>query len=329
MISTKLTSMLNIKYPMIMAPMFLVTNEEMIVAAHNAGITGCIPSLNYRTPEELKKGLASINQKTNGNFGVNLIVNKSNINLKTHFPIVMESGVKFIITSLGSPKEVIEAAKKNNIKVFCDVVEEGYAKKVEDLGADGVIAVTSGAGGHAGDIPASVLIPMIKKVCKIPVISAGGVGTGEGLLSMLALGAEGISIGSPFIATKESPVSLDYKNACIQYGAKDIVRTTKLSGTPCTVIKTPYVEQIGTDQNIIETMLNKNKQVKKYAKMFTAYRGMKMLEKAAFSASYKTVWCAGPSIEFMEEISSVEKIVTKLMSEYDQSFNQLSGLKNV
>ncbi|MFZ4712513.1 MAG: NAD(P)H-dependent flavin oxidoreductase [Bacteriovoracaceae bacterium] len=328
MIDTLITGMLKIKYPIIMAPMFLISNEEMLVAAHESGITGCVPSLNYRTPEELKAALAAINKRTNGNFGVNLIVNKSNINLKTHFPIVMESGVKFIITSLGSPKEVIEAARKNNIKVFCDVVEEGYAKKVEDMGADGVIAVNSGAGGHAGEIPASILIPMLKKACKIPVIAAGGVGTGAGLLSMLSLGADAISMGSPFIATKEAPVGQDYKNACLQYGAKDIVKTTKLSGTPCTVIKTPYVEEIGTEQNFVENMLNKNKQMKKYAKMFTAYKGMKLLEKAAFSASYKSVWCAGPSIEFTHEMSTIPAIVTKVMNEYDESHKLLAGLIN-
>ncbi len=328
MIDASISQMLKIQYPIVMAPMFLVSNEAMLVAAHESGITGAIPSLNYRTPEELKKGLGGIREKTKGNFGVNLIVNKSNIHLKHHLPIVLDSGLSFIITSLGSPKEVIEQAHKNGIKVFCDVVEETYAKKVQDMGADAVIAVNSGAGGHAGEIPASVLIPMIRKACSIPVISAGGVGTGEGLLSMLALGAGGISMGSPFIATKESPVSDDYKNACLQYGAKDIVRTTKLSGTPCTVIKTPYVEKIGTDQNVIESMLNKNKQLKKYAKMFTSYKGMKLLEQAAFGASYKTVWCAGSSIEFMHEMTTVSGIVKDIIAQYDEAFNKLAGLKN-
>ena len=214
------------------------------------------------------------------------------------------------------------------MKVFCDVIEETYAKKVEDLGADGIIAVNSGAGGHLGNIPATSLIPGLKSVCKIPVISAGGVGTGAGIVSMLALGADGLSIGSPFIATTESDVSNEYKQACIDYGSEDIVVTTKLSGSRCTVINTPYLKKIGTDQNIVESILNKNKQLKKYAKMITYYKGMKALEKAAFSASYKTIWCAGTSIEFTHKIEPIKDIITRYkteMKEAQANLNKVLG----
>lgn len=312
---TALTEMLGIELPIIMAPMFLVTNTKMIVAAAESGVAGCIPALNFRTIEELEAGIKEIKSKTNKPFGVNLIVNKSNVIAKKQLHKCLDLGVNFFITSLGSPEEVIRESHKQGIKVFCDVIEEGYAKKVEDLGADGVIAVNSGAGGHLGNIPASVLIPGLKSVCKIPVISAGGVGTGAGIMSMLSLGADGLSIGSPFIATTESDVSQEYKQACIDYGSEDIVVTTKLSGSRCTVINTPYVQKIGTDQNIVESLLNKNKQLKKYAKMVTYYKGMKMLEKAAFSASYKTVWCAGTSIEFTKKIESIPEIVARYKSE--------------
>lgn len=312
---TALTELLGIELPVIMAPMFLVTNVEMIVAAGESGMAGCIPALNFRTVEELEKGIKEIKSRTQKPFGVNLIVNKSNILAKKQLYKCLDLGVNFFITSLGSPEEVITESKKLGIKVFCDVIEETYAKKVENLGADGIIAVNSGAGGHLGNIPASVLIPALKKQCKIPVISAGGVGTGSGILSMLALGADGLSIGSPFIATKESGVSDDYKKACVNYGAEDIVVTTKLSGSRCTVINTPYVQKIGTDQNIVENLLNKNKQLKKYAKMLTYYKGMKAIEKAAFSATYKTVWCAGSSIEFTHEVESIRDIVERLKDE--------------
>jgi nitronate monooxygenase len=313
---TALTELLGTELPIIMAPMFLVTNVEMIVAAAESGIAGCIPALNFRSVEELEKGLKEIKARTNKPFGVNLIVNRSNILAKKQLHKCLDAGVDFFITSLGSPEEVIKESKKQGIKVLCDVIEEDYAKKVEDLGADGIIAVNSGAGGHLGNIPASVLVPELKSKCKIPVISAGGVGTGSGILSMLALGADGLSIGTPFIATKESGVSDDYKKACIDYSAEDIVVTTKLSGSRCTVINTPYVQKIGTDQNIVENLLNKNKQLKKYAKMLTYYKGMKAIEKAAFSATYKTVWCAGTSVEFTTEIGTVKEIVEKFKSEF-------------
>jgi nitronate monooxygenase len=312
---TALTEMLGIDLPIIMAPMFLVTNTKMIVAAANSGIAGCIPALNFRTIEELATAIKEIKSQTNKPFGVNLIVNKSNVIAKKQLHKCLDLGVSFFITSLGSPEEVIRESKKQGIRVFCDVIEQTYARKVEDQGADGVIAVNSGAGGHLGNIPASILIPKLKSVCKIPVISAGGVGTGSGILSMLALGADGVSIGSPFIASTESDISQDYKQACIDYGSEDIVVTTKLSGTRCTVINTPYVQKIGTDQNFLEELLNKNKQLKKYAKMVTYYKGMKMLKKAAFSASYKTVWCAGASIEFTKKIETIDEIVTRYKNE--------------
>ncbi len=321
---TALTELLGIELPIIMAPMFLVTNTKMIVAAAESGVAGCIPALNFRTIEELEAGIKEIQSQTKKPFGVNLIVNKSNILAQKQLHKCLDLGVNFFITSLGSPEEVIRESKKHGVKVFCDVIEETYAKKVEDLGADGVIAVNSGAGGHLGNIPASVLVPSLKAVCKIPVISAGGIGTGAGIVSMLALGADGVSMGSPFIATTESGVSQEYKQACIDYGSEDIVTTTKLSGSRCTVINTPYVKKIGTDQNIVENFLNKNKQFKKYAKMVTYYKGMKLLEKAAFSASYKTVWCAGSSIEFTTKVESIHDIVSRYKVEMKLAHENLT-----
>jgi nitronate monooxygenase len=322
---TALTELLKIELPIIMAPMFLVTNNDMMVAGAEAGMAACIPALNYRTIEDLEAGLKDIKSRTKKTIGVNIIVNKSNPYAKKQLYKCLDLGIDFFITSLGSPEEVIKEAHKLGIKVFCDVIEETYARKVEDLGADGVIAVNNGAGGHLGNIPASVLVPALKSICKIPVISAGGVGTGSGVLSMLALGADGLSIGTPFIATHESTITDDYKKACIEYGAEDIVVTTKLSGSRCTVINTPYVQKIGTDQNILESVLNKNKQLKKYAKMITYYKGMKAIEKAAFGATYKTVWCAGSSVEFTNKIESVREIVDRLKSEMIEAHKKLNS----
>lgn len=308
--------------------MFLVSNEKMLIECARAGIMGCVPTLNYRTPELLRAALLEIKKNANGPFGVNLIVNKSNIHLKKHLEVVLEVVPDFIITSLGSPEGVIKQMKGTKTKIFCDVVDLEYAKKVETLGAHAVIAVNSGAGGHAGPLPPTVLIPRLLNNCKIPVISAGGVGTGKGLLSVLGLGATGVSIGSPFIATEESPVSEEYKQACVDYGAEDIVLSTKISGSPCTVIKTPYVKKIGVDQNFIEKTLSKNKSLKKYAKMITFYKGSKLVEKAAFSATYKTVWCAGPSIEFVSKIDTVKGIVERIINEYHQAYKELPALED-
>lgn len=311
-----LTEMLGIRFPIIMAPMFLVSNAEMTIEGIKAGITGCIPALNYRTDSEFRAAMDKIRAEVKGPFGINLIANKSNIRLKEQLATCIEYKVDFIITSLGSPEEIIKACKPHGIKVFCDVVDEKFALKVEQLGADAVIAVNSGAGGHAGPMPAEVLVPLLRKTCTIPVISAGGVGKGEHLQPIFDMGACGVSVGSPFIASVEAPVTQEYKQACVDYGAKDIVLTTKLSGSKCTVINTPYVQQIGTQQNRLERLLNRNRRLKKWAKMITFYKGMKMLEKSAFSASYKTVWCAGPSIEYVHAVRPVREIVETLITEY-------------
>jgi nitronate monooxygenase len=112
----------------------------------------------------------------------------------------------------------------------------------------------------------------------------------------------------------------------VQYGAKDIVLTTKLSGTPCTVINTPYVQKIGTEQNWLEKIINSNKKLKKYAKMLTFYRGMKLLEKAAFSATYQTMWCAGPSIEYVKSVRPVGEIVGDLARELEAAQKKESAV---
>ena len=296
-----------------MAPMFLVSNAKMLIAAGEAGISGAVPALNYRTDEEFRAAIAEIRKGTSAPIGINIIVNKSNPKAAQQLKTCVELKVDYIITSLGSPEEVIKQCKPHGIKVFCDVVDLAYAKKVEALGADAVIAVNNEAGGHAGNLSPEELIPLLKSNCTIPIISAGGVGNAADLKRILALGACGVSIGSVFIASNESEVSQEYKQACVDYGAKDIVMSTKVSGSPCTVINTPYVQKIGTKQNWFERVLSKNKRLKKWVKMLTFFKGMKALEKSAFKATYKTVWCAGPTIENVKSIRPIKEIVKSLL----------------
>lgn len=310
-----LQDLLQIEHPVIMAPMFLVSNVAMSIEGMKQGIATCIPALNYRTLEELRVACKELKvaKTTNGSFGFNLIVNKSNPKFKGQLAVICEEGADFIITSLGSPQTTIEAAHKVGIKVFCDVVDVAMAKKVEGLGGDAIIAVNNEAGGHRGDMSPKQLIEAINEACTIPVISAGGVGCKADIDEMLSYGAVGVSVGSPFIASKEASVSQEYKQACVDYGAEDIVMTERISGTPCTVIKTPYVAKIGTKQSWIESVLNKNKKLKKWVKMIRFSIGMKAVANAANKATYKTVWVAGPSIEFTKAILPVKDIVKKLV----------------
>ena len=310
-----LTSLLQITHPVIMAPMFLVSNTKMVIEGMKSGVAGCIPALNYRTLEELKSAIHELKAAKvhGGSFGFNLIVNKSNVKYKEQLRILCEEKVDFILTSLGSPEETINEAHKVGIKVFCDVTDLSFAKKVESLGADALVAVNNQAGGHRGNISPEELIKSLNENTTLPIISAGGVGSKADLDKMLCYGAVGVSVGSPFIASVESGVSNEYKQACVDYGAKDIVMTERISGTPCTVINTPYVQKVGTKQTWLETLLNKNKSLKKWVKMIRFYIGMKATEKAATQVTYKTVWVAGPSIEDTKAILPVSEIVSKLV----------------
>lgn len=313
---TKLTELLNITYPIIQAPMFLVSNAAMVTEAMKAGIAGCIPALNYRTLEDLRTAIKELqaNKVEGGSFGFNLIVNKSNIKYRGQLEVLCEESCDFIITSLGSPEETIRQAHAAGIKVFCDVTDLRFAKKVESLGADAAIAVNNEAGGHRGNLSPEELTSLLNKELSIPVISAGGVGCKADIDKMLSYGAAGVSVGSPFIASLEAGVTEEYKQACVDYGADDIIMTERISGTPCTVINTPYVQKIGTKATWLENLLNKNRKLKKWVKMVRFSIGMKATEKAAKKATYKTVWVAGPSIEHTKEILPVKDIVGKLIN---------------
>ena len=313
--SAKLNELLNINYPIIQAPMFLVSNTAMVIEAMKCGIAGCIPALNYRTLDELRNAAKELKMAKveGGSYGFNLIVNKSNIKYKGQLEVLCEEGCDFIITSLGSPEETINQAHKVGIKVFCDVVDLKFAKKVENLGADAVIAVNNQAGGHRGNMTPEELIKLLKANCSIPVISAGGVGSKSDIDDIMSYGADGVSVGSPFIASTEAGVTQEYKQACVDYGAEDIVMTERISGTPCTVINTPYVKKIGTKATWIENLLNKNKKLKKWVKMIRFSIGMNATKNAATKATYKTVWVAGPSIEHTNAILPTKDIVERLI----------------
>ncbi len=311
--TSNLCELLGIEYPIIIAPMFLVSNTKMAIAAMQESVAICIPALNYRTMEELREAILFLksSKQEKGSFGINLIVNKSNLKYKEQLDICCELGVDFIITSLGSPKEVIDKCKPIGIKVFCDVVNLEHGKKVTSLGCDALIAVNNQAGGHRGDMSPEDLIVQLSHYCKIPVISAGGVGSKKEMDEMMSFGASGVSIGSPFIASEEASVSDAYKNACVDYGAKDIVVTQKISGTPCTVINTPYVQKIGTEQTWIESFLNRNKRLKKWVKLLRYLKGSSDVTNAATKATYKTVWVAGPSIEYTRKIEPLVAILKR------------------
>lgn len=286
-IPTAFTELLGCAYPIISGPMFLVSDENLVSAVSEAGGLGATPSLNWRTTADFKNALRSIKARTSKPFGVNLIVNQANPRQHADLDVCAEEKIPLVITSLGNPKETIRRMHEVGGKVFCDVTNLSYAQKVQDLGADGVIAVSAGAGGHAGPISPLVLIPYLKKHLRIPVIAAGGIATGEQMAAAMLLGASAVQIGTRFIATNEAKVDDRYKNAIVNSEPDDIVLTKKISGTPAAVINTEYVKKQGLELNPFEAFLLKNPRTKKYMKMARAYIGAKALEKAVSTTTWK------------------------------------------
>ncbi|MBC7383966.1 MAG: nitronate monooxygenase [Bacteroidia bacterium] len=327
--NTLLTQQLHISFPLVMAPMFLVSNQRMMEEALLGGIAGVFPTLNYRDDKTLLQTIVALHKfkkdtNATGNFGVNLIVQKSNPLYLQHLKICINAKVPFYITSLGNPFFVIEEAKKYGAKVYCDVTNLAHAQKAASVGCDGFVAVGMGAGGHAGNFPLSLLVPALKKAFPhLPVMGAGGIADGAGITAVLAMGADAAYSGTRFIASHEAGVSEAYKQAIVKAGMEDIVLSDRLSGTPSNIINTAYAQKIGLHQNWIESILNNNQRTKKYFKMFTQIKGMKKLEASVRPGNYNNLWSAGQSVELINDISSCAEIIATLKEETSAAFSLL------
>ena len=319
-ISTPLTKMFNMKYPIIGAPMFLVSDQNMVAAVGNAGGLGAVPALNYRPIEKYREALQEIKKRTNGPFGINIIVQKSNKYQDQHIDIALEEGVPLIITSLGSPKIVIERARQTSTKVFCDVVGLKHAKKVADIGAHGLIAVGSGAGGHGGETSLFALIPYLKKHIDLPIVAAGSISDGKGLLAALALGADGVYMGTRLIASQEAKVSSEYKNAIVHAGTDDIVSTDRVDGFPGNFIRTPLLEKV-LKPNFIDNVLSQNARVKRMISLLRAGKVLFGTDKNKLS--YNNVFSAGHGAGNIDSVLTIEEIIQNTVREYYQIKNRL------
>ncbi len=325
-LQNELTKLLNIRFPLIMAPMFLVSNEVMVKEAIEAGIMGSFPSLNFRSDEELDRVLKNLNRKLDeqkgkpGTYAVNLIVQKTNPMFEKHLKICVDNKVPVYITSLGNPRPTIDAAHSYGAKVFCDVTNLTHAKKSFDNGCDGFIAVGQGAGGHAGPFPLILLVEALKmEFPGKPILAAGGIANGTTAFSVIAGGASAAYIGTRFIASTEATVPDDYKNAIVESGMDDIVMTDRISGTPCSIINTAYAQKIGLHQNRVEKFLSNNPRTKKYFKMLVNVRGMKWLENAVKPGTHHNLWCAGQSVEMIHDIKPVKQIVEDIVREFEEA----------
>lgn len=297
MSDTPITRMLGIRYPILAAPMFLVSNVAMVAATSAAGGLGAFPALNFRTTDALREAIRAIKQQTDKPFGVNLIL-LQNERLVADLTVCLEEGVPLLITSLGDPTQVIQHAHAHGAKVFCDVTTLRHAQKCEAAGADAVIAVSAGAGGHAGRISPFVLIPYLARSLSIPVVAAGGISDGRGVAAAIALGAGAAYLGTRFIATRESPAPDDYKAMILQSSPEDIEYSPEVSGHPANFLR-PSLE---------------------------AFRAQKQDGSDHSPSAWKDVWSAGQGVGLIEDVPSCADLMARLVSEYRQVRQSLPDL---
>lgn len=291
-LETPLSKKLGLRYPIVCAPMFIISNKEMLLACAEAGILGSMPSLNARTIEDLRADLEWIRSKTDKPFAINMTIGLTDPDrLQEDVALCEEFEVPVWITSYGNPTEFVRRAKAKGSTVFHDVVNLKHALKAEAAGVDAIIGVSAGAGGHAGKISPYALYPYLAEHLKVPVIAAGCISTGRQIVASLALGAELVYMGTRFIASDECGAADAYKDKVVACGPEDIVYTDKVSGVNANFIADtlPLEETSGSE-----------------------------------AKRWKDIWSAGHGVAEVKAVQPIEQIVDDLVREYHDALQALS-----
>ena len=295
--------------------MYPCSNPELVAAVSEAGGIGIVQplSLTYVHGYEFIEGLRYIRKLTDKPIGVNLIIEQSSKKyldrVRRWLEISLEEGVKFFVTALGNPNWVVDKARAVDATVFHDVTEKKWADKALDGGVDGFICVNNRAGGHAGGLSPQQLIEQLSNLDK-PLICAGGIGTPAEYAAALKMGYSGVQMGTRFIATNECNAHVDYKAAILKAQAQDIVLTEKISGVPVSVIKTPYIEKVGTHAGPIARWLLRGSTTKHLMRTLYSLQSIWSLKRASLQGiSYRDVFQAGKSVQGINQIKSVNEIV--------------------
>jgi nitronate monooxygenase len=314
---TALTRDAGIRVPLICGAMYPCSNPELVAAVSEAGGIGIIQpmSLVYVHGHDFSRGLALIRSLTTKPVGMNVILETSSKlymrRMREWVEQSIEDGVRFFVTSLGNPRWVAELAHAAGGHVYHDVTEEKWARKALDNGADGLIAVNSRAGGHAGRLPAESLLEILRPLGR-PVVAAGGVGDEREFVRLLALGYDGVQLGTRFIATTECTAHQGYKDALVRASADDIVLTERVTGVPLAVINTPYVQRIGTRAGPLARMMLKGRRTKHLMRTIYAVRSAMRLKRASLhGGSSSDYWQAGRSVDGIHGIESAADIVRR------------------
>jgi nitronate monooxygenase len=298
-----------IALPVIAAPMFLVSGPDLVVETCKAGVVGSFPALNQRSTEGYGEWLAEIRERA-GNaaapFGVNLIVHRSNTRLDADLAETVRQRVPFVITSLGAVSEVVDAIHGYGGLVFHDVINLRHAQKAAEAGVDGLIAVSAGAGGHAGTYNPFAFLHEIRQFYQGTIILSGAMSTGAHVVAARAAGADFAYLGTRFIATTESRAPEDYKQMILAATAKDIVYTNAISGVNGNFLRAS-LEAAGLDPaNLPE---------------FNRELHLGNSEKRA----WKNIWSAGQGVGAIQDVPSTAELVARLRREYAAAIAALNA----
>lgn len=304
-----------LRLPVVAAPMFLVSNPQLVLACCQSGILGSFPALNQRESsgfeawlEEIEAGLTA----DSAPYAVNLIVHGSNPRLQADLAICVKHRVPVVVTSLGAVKEVVDAVHGYGGLVFHDVTTRRHAEKAAEAGVDGLIAVAAGAGGHAGTWSPFALVAEIRQFFDKTLLLSGCLNHGHEILAAQLLGADLAYMGTRFIATRESAADADYKQMILAARAADIVHTPAVSGVPASFMR-QSLEKAGYDLARLQDKADIN-------------YGEKLKPINDEAKAWKTVWSAGQGVGGIDDLPSVAELVARLDAEYRAAQSHASQL---
>ena len=310
----RLTELFKIKYPIIQGGMVWCSGWRLVSAVSNNGGLGLIGS-GSMYPDVLRHHIKKCKSSTNNPFGVNLPLLYANI--EDHINIILEEKVKIVFTSAGSPKKYTPILKDNGIKVVHVVANQKFALKCLDAGVDAIVAEGFEAGGHNGieEITTMCLIPQIKSIVDIPLIAAGGIGSGQSILAAMSLGADGVQIGSLFAASKESSAHEKFKNLIVESTDGDTTLTLK-EITPVRMMKNNFYKKI---KNAYQNNASKEELVK----LLSIGRAKKGIFEGDLVEGELEIGQISASIS---EVKSVNEIFSELIYSFNSQKNNLSHI---
>lgn len=306
-----------ITLPIICGPMYPCSNPELVAAVSEAGALGIVQpiSLTYVHGYDFRQGLRYIRKLTTKPIGMNALIEQSNKRYHQRMvqwvDIALEEGIRFFITSLGKPDWVVKCVHAVGGVVYHDVTESKWAQKAMDAGVDGLIAVNNRAGGHVGTRSLQALHDELQSF-GLPMICAGGISTPSDFMQAIQQGYAGIQMGTRFIATIECNATLPYKQAIVIATESDIVLSERVSGTPVSLIHTPYIDRLGLKANRFEQWMLRGQKSKYLMRTIYMLRSLWKLKQAVLDKTGTLdYWQAGKSVAGIDAIEPVSVIIER------------------